>query len=134
MVMSGVTSVQTQTMSSEASPFGPDVTFPFCIDFDNSFDGIEVSAIQADKMIVATWENYDDGGSVAPMLGGFTQGPPRRAYIMSDVGVPAPGDIFVFTLEVDLGTYDLWTQDAAGNMDLVLDNRGYTITNGSCPF
>jgi len=131
----GAIPVQAQLGASAGeNPFGPDVTFPLCIDFVNFVDGIEMSAIMADKMVVATWQNYDGGGSDVPMLGGFTKGPPRRAYIMGDIGVFAPGDIMVFTLEVDLGTFDLWNQDAAGNLTQFQDNQPYTILNGACPF
>ena len=85
-------------------------------------------------MVVGSWQNYDCLGSDAPMLGGFTKGPPRRNYMMGDVGVFAPGDIFVFTLELDLGTFDLWNHDAAGNLTQFLDNNPYAFSPGACPF
>jgi len=131
----GAIPVQAQLGASAGeNSFGPDVTFPFCIDFVNFCDGFEVSAILADKMVVGTWQNYDCGGSDAPMLGGFTKGPPRRNYMMGDIGVFAPGDIFVFTLELDLGTFDLWNQDAVGNLIQFQDNAPYAFSSGACPF
>jgi hypothetical protein len=120
--------------SAGETPFSPDVSYPFCIQFDAFCDGFEVSAILADKMVVGTWQNYDCLGTDGPMLGGFTKGPPRRNYMMGDVGVFAPGDIFVFTLEVDQGTFDLWNHDAAGNLTQFLDNATYTFSPGACPF
>jgi len=120
--------------SSGETPFGPDVSYPFCLDPINFVDGIEISAILADKMVVATWQNYDGAGSDAPLLGGFTKGPPRRSWVMGDIGIFAPGDIFVFTLEVDFGTLDLWNQDAAGNLTQFQDNQPYSVSVGGCPF
>jgi hypothetical protein len=135
VAMLGAIPVQAQMGAAAGeNPFGPDVTYPFCLDFVNFADGIEISAILADKMVVATWQNYDAGGSDGPMLGGFTKGPPRRSYLMGDIGVFAPGDIFVFTLEVDLGTFDLWNHDAAGNLTQFQDNQPYAFIPGGCPF
>ena len=115
-------------------PFSPDVTFPICLSFDNFCDGIEMSNIVADKMVIATWQGYDCAGTDGPMLGGFTKGPPRRAYIMGDKGVPAPGGVFSFTFEIDLGTFDLWNKDATGNRTQILDNEPFTASLGACPF
>ena len=120
--------------SAGETPFGPDVSYPFCIDFVDFCDGFEVSAILADKMVVGTWQNYDCGGSDAPMLGGFTKGPPRRNYMMGDIGVFAPGDIFLLTLEVDLGTLDLWNHDAAGNLSSSWTMLPTRFIPGACPF
>jgi len=120
--------------SAGETPFGPDVSYPFCIDFVGFCDGYEVSAILADKMVVGTWQNYDCAGSDAPLLGGFTKGPPRRNYMMGDIGVFAPGDILLLTLEVDLGTLDLWVHDAAGNLVQLQDNAVYGFIPGACPF
>ena len=121
-------------VQAQVEAFGPDVSYPFCLDFVNFCDGIEISNIAADKMVVATWQNYDCAGSDVPMLGGFTKGPPRRSWVMGDIGVFAPGDIFVFTLEVDFGTFDLWNHDAAGNLFQFQDNQPYAFIPGGCPF
>jgi len=135
MALLGAIPVQAQIGASAGeNPFGPDIAFPFCIDFVNFVDGLDISSIQGDKMIVATWQNYDGGGSDAPMLGGFTKGPPRRAFVMADIGTFAPGDMFVFTIEVDFGTLDLWNHDAAGNLFQFVDNEPYAIIPGGCPF
>jgi len=131
----GAIPVQAQLgASSGQTPFSPDVSFPFCIDFDAFCDGFEVSSILADKMVVGTWQNYDCAGSDAPLLGGFTKGPPRRNYMMGDLGVFAPGDILLLSLEVDLGTLDLWVQDAAGNLLQLQDDATYSFIPGACPF
>ena len=135
VAMLGAIPVQAQLgAAAGATPFSPAVSYPFCIQFVNFCDGFEVSAIMGDKMVVGTWQNWDCGGSDSPMLGGFTKGPPRRNYMMGDIGVFAPGDIFVFTLELDLGTFDLWNQDAAGNLTQFLDNNPYAFSPGACPF
>ena len=131
----GAIPVQAQLGASAGeTPFGPDVAFPFCIQFDGFCDGFEVSAILADKMVVGTWQNYDCAGSDVPMLGGFTKGPPRRNYMMGDIGVFAPGDIFLFTLEVDGGTFDLWNHQADGTLTQFQDDITYTFSPGACPF
>jgi len=131
----GAMALVAPTMAQQdIDPFSPDVTFPICLSFDNFCDGIEMSNIVADKMVIATWQNYDCAGTDGPMLGGFTKGPPRRAYIMGDKGVPAPGGVFSFTFEIDLGTFDLWNKDAAGNRTQILDNEPYTGSVGACPF
>jgi len=132
VAMLGAIPVQAQVPGAQ-DLFGPDVTFPICLDFVNFCDGIEMSAILADKMVVATWQNHDCAGSDLPMLGGFTKGPPRRAYI-SGGSVFVPGSIFTFTFEIDLGTVDLWFQDTAGNLTQFQNDQPYTATLGACPF
>ena len=134
LAIGAVLSVLPAQAQEKVDPFAPDITFPICLDFDNFCDGIEMSNIAADNMVVAAWKGYDCAGTDGPMLGGFTKGPPRRAYIMGDKGVLAPGDIFVFTFEVDLGTFDLWHQDSSGSLTQSLDDEPYTASLGACPF
>lgn len=106
----------------------------FCFSFDNFCDGIEILAVLPDKTVEGTWNNFDCGGSDAPMLGGYSgkNVSPRLSWLAADS--LANLDISSFNLNVDTKTFDLFEHDTLGNLTQIRFDEPYSVTPGACGF
>jgi hypothetical protein len=106
----------------------------FCFSFDNFCDGIEILSVLPDKTVEGTWNNFDCGGSDAPMLGGYSgkNVSPRLSWLAADS--LANLDISSFNLNVDAKTFDLFEHDTLGNLTQLRFDEPYSVTPGACAF
>lgn len=108
---------------------------PFCFDFTNYCDGLELSLNMQTNVITGMWINTDCAGTDVPITWGMRMNGPvgYGGYVLAYQ--PAiPGYNWAFFIDWPLdGTMDMYA-DTGGGYYMWLQGINYTMSAGPCPF